>query len=139
LKTASKKPPKLAKWIIHQMANSLNKLSIAGDLEEEFNGIVVEKGIIIAQIWYLEQMLILIPTFILSSFYWSIQMFKNYLKTALRYIRRRKLYSIINIFGLAVAMACCILLFSFIRSEINYDRFHKNIKDIYRVLFALKS
>ena len=120
------------------MANSLNKLSIAGDLEEEFNGIVVEKGIIIAQIWYLEQILILIPTFILSSFYWSIQMFKNYLKTALRYIRRRKLYSIINIFGLAVAMACCILLFSFIRSEINYDRFHKNIKDIYRVLFALK-
>ena len=65
-------------------------------------------------------------------------MFKNYLKTALRNINRYKGYSFINIAGLAIGMACCILLFSFVRSEINYDRFHKNIKDIYRVLFTLK-
>jgi len=132
------KPPKLAKLIIHQIAKSINELSIAGDLEEEFNGMAVEKGIILARIWYLRQILILIPAFLLSSFYWSMQMLKNYLKITLRNIRLRKLYSAINIIGLTIAIACSILIFSSIHSEITYDRFHKNIKDIYRVLIAIK-
>ena len=60
-------------------------------------------------------------------------MFKNYLKIALRNVRRQKAYAFINIAGLAMGMACCILIVSFIATELSYDRFHKNSNRIYRL------
>jgi putative ABC transport system permease protein len=61
-------------------------------------------------------------------------MFKNYLKIALRNIKRHKGYSLINIVGLAVGMACCILILLWVQDELSYDRFHENADDIYRVI-----
>lgn len=61
-------------------------------------------------------------------------MFKNYLKIALRNIKRYKGYSFINIAGLAVGMACCILILLWVRDELSFDRFHHNIDNIYRVI-----
>ncbi|UCH95666.1 MAG: ABC transporter permease [Candidatus Aminicenantes bacterium] len=61
-------------------------------------------------------------------------MFKNYLKIALRNIKRYKGYSFINIAGLAVGMACCILILLWVRDELSFDRFHHNLDDIYRVV-----
>lgn len=138
MKRAITKPPKLAKWIIHQMANSLNRLSIAGDLEEEFNGIAVEKGIILARTWYMWQILTLIPTFFLSSFYWSLQMFKNYLKIFIRNLKKHKGYSFINIAGLGMGMACCIVIILFIQDELSFDKFNEKAKWIYRVATKAK-
>ena len=60
-------------------------------------------------------------------------MFENYLKIALRNIRRYKGYSFINIAGLAIGMACCILILAFIVDELSYDRFHKNSDQIFRI------
>ena len=60
-------------------------------------------------------------------------MFKNYLKIALRNIQRHKVYSLINISGLAVGMACCILIFLYVKSELSYDRYHKDADSIFRV------
>jgi ABC-type antimicrobial peptide transport system permease subunit len=65
-------------------------------------------------------------------------MFKNYLKIALRNIRRHKGYSFINIAGLAIGMACCILILLWVQDELSYDRFHENAGDIYRVLQDIK-
>ncbi|UCE18447.1 MAG: ABC transporter permease [Gemmatimonadota bacterium] len=61
-------------------------------------------------------------------------MFKNYLKIALRNMERHKGYSLINIFGLAVGMSCMILILLWIQDELSYDRFHKNAKEIYRLV-----
>jgi hypothetical protein len=61
-------------------------------------------------------------------------MFKNYLKIALRNIKRHKGYSFINIVGLAIGMACCILILLWVQDELSYDRFHENADDIYRVI-----
>ena len=61
-------------------------------------------------------------------------MFNNYVKTALRAIKRHKGYSFINIFGLAIGMACCILILVWVKDELSYDRFHANGDDIYRVI-----
>ena len=61
-------------------------------------------------------------------------MLKNYLKIALRNIKRHKGYSFINIVGLAVGMACCILILFWVQDELSYDRFHENADDIYRVI-----
>lgn len=59
-------------------------------------------------------------------------MFKNYLKVALRYLKRHKGYTIINTIGLAVGIACCILIMLFVKSEWSFDRFHSKSDRIHR-------
>ncbi len=60
-------------------------------------------------------------------------MFNNYLKIAFRNLTRYKIFSLINILGLAVGITCCITLTLFIIDELSYDRFNKNADEIYRV------
>jgi putative ABC transport system permease protein len=60
-------------------------------------------------------------------------MFKNYLKIAIRNIRKQKGYAFINIAGLAIGMACCILIILYIAHELSYDRFHENSDRIFRI------
>ncbi len=60
-------------------------------------------------------------------------MIKNYLKSALRNIKRHKGYAFINITGLAIGMACCILILMYITTELSYDRYHVNADRIFRL------
>ena len=61
-------------------------------------------------------------------------MFKNYLKIAYRNLAKHKFYSLINIFGLSLGIASCILIFAYIGYELSYDGYHKNADNIYRVV-----
>jgi putative ABC transport system permease protein len=67
-------------------------------------------------------------------------MLKNYIKIALRNLQRNKMYTILNISGLAIGIACCILILLYVQDELNYDRFHEKLDNIYRVTshFVLK-
>jgi putative ABC transport system permease protein len=60
-------------------------------------------------------------------------MFKNYLTSIWRYISRNKAFTIINVLGLAIGMAACMLIAQFVLHELSYDRFWKNSEQIYRV------
>lgn len=60
-------------------------------------------------------------------------MLKNFLKTALRNMNRQKIYSLINILGLAIGMTMALLIFIWIADETGYDRFHADSDRIYRV------
>ncbi|NUO80660.1 ABC transporter permease [candidate division KSB1 bacterium] len=60
-------------------------------------------------------------------------MFRNYLKIALRNLLRHKGYSLINILGLAVGMASCILILLYVHDELSYDQYHENADRVYRV------
>ena len=60
-------------------------------------------------------------------------MFKNYLKIAFRNLIRFKVYSLINVFGLAIGIAACILILFFVRDELSYDKFNDKAERIYRV------
>ncbi|MEP2671599.1 MAG: ABC transporter permease [Cyclobacteriaceae bacterium] len=60
-------------------------------------------------------------------------MFKNYLKIAFRSLLRSKTHSIINILGLGIGIACCILIVLFVRDEWTFDTFHTKADRIYRV------
>ena len=60
-------------------------------------------------------------------------MFKNYFKTAFRYLLQNKVYSFINIAGLSFGLACAMLILLYIQDEVSYDRFHENVNRIYRV------
>jgi putative ABC transport system permease protein len=66
-------------------------------------------------------------------------MIKNYLKIAFRALLRNKLGAFINIFGLALAMTCTILIYIFIMDELAYDRYHANTDRIYRVTRNFRS
>jgi putative ABC transport system permease protein len=59
-------------------------------------------------------------------------MIKNYLIIAWRNLRRHKGFSFINISGLAIGIACCILIFLYINDELSYDKYHANADRIYR-------
>ena len=61
-------------------------------------------------------------------------MFNSYLKIALRILRQQKTYAFINIFGLAVGIACCLLIVLFVQHELSYDRHHERGDRIYRVI-----
>jgi putative ABC transport system permease protein len=61
-------------------------------------------------------------------------MLRNYLKTALRTLRRRTSYTLINGAGFTVGLLCCVLVLLFLRYEWRYDRFHENEEDVHRVL-----
>jgi len=61
-------------------------------------------------------------------------MFKNYLKIALRNLNRYKGYSFLNVIGLAIGMAVCILILLWLQDELSWDRFHKNGDQVYRII-----
>jgi ABC-type antimicrobial peptide transport system permease subunit len=61
-------------------------------------------------------------------------MFRNYIKIALRNLLKFKIYSLINIIGLSVGIAACILISLWVQDELSFDRFHKNVNNIYRVI-----
>ena len=60
-------------------------------------------------------------------------MLKNYLKVALRSLKKHWGYSIINISGLIMGMTCAILLLLWVQDELSFDKFHENIDDLYIV------
>jgi putative ABC transport system permease protein len=61
-------------------------------------------------------------------------MLRNYLLLAIKNFRKQKMFSLINLLGLTVGITCCLMIFLFIMNEFSYDKFHKNGKDIYRVM-----
>ncbi len=64
-------------------------------------------------------------------------MLKNYFKIAIRNISRNKIYSFINIAGLAIGMACFILIMLWVQDELNYERYNKNADRICRVIWDM--
>lgn len=61
-------------------------------------------------------------------------MIKNYFKIAFRSLIRNRIFSILNISGLAIGMACSVLIYLWIMDEISYDTFHENSPNLYRVV-----
>ncbi|MGH7455715.1 MAG: ABC transporter permease, partial [bacterium] len=64
-------------------------------------------------------------------------MLKNYLKLAVRNLLKHKAYSSINIAGLALGMACCILILLYVQDELSYDKFHRDADRIFRVAMTI--
>ena len=60
-------------------------------------------------------------------------MLRNYLKISYRNLKRQKGYAFINVFGLAVGLACCLLIGLFVYDELSYDRFHEAADRLYFV------
>ncbi|MFC1563418.1 ABC transporter permease [candidate division KSB1 bacterium] len=106
---------------------------LKGDYEEIYNRLCREENRLIADLWIFRQVIKSLLVYTADSVYWSIVMFKNYFKTAMRSISRNKITSFINIFGLSIGIAFSLLAFLFVDHEYSYDKFHEDSNLIYRV------
>lgn len=61
-------------------------------------------------------------------------MLRNYFKIALRNFRKNKLFSILNVTGLAIGMAACLLILQYVSFKLSFDQFHTNADNIFRVV-----
>jgi putative ABC transport system permease protein len=134
MKSKEKNPPRLARWVFERFLFPYTDVTLVGDLEEEYRWIAGESGAAAARVWFRLQLFKSLPFMFKQILYWSGQMFANYIKIALRNLRKHRGYSLINITGLAIGMACCILILLWVRDELSFDRFHKNGDDIYRII-----
>jgi putative ABC transport system permease protein len=74
-----------------------------------------------------------LPGIIFDKIEWRVVMLKNYFKIALRNFVRHKGYSVINMTGFSIGMACCLLILIYVRHELSYDTYHKDKERIYRI------
>jgi len=130
-KTKRVSPPPLALWLLKKVSGSRDYDYARGDLAETYECLAAEKGRSKANIWFWSEVVRSIPGFVRNSIYWSIAMFKNYVKIALRNIHRSKLFATINILGLSVGMACFILIALWVRDELSFDKFHEHKDELY--------
>ena len=125
--------PRLARRLLELMSAYRSKHSIVEDFEDTFLKIKQSKGSLRAKRWYWAHTLKSFPKYCQSVVTWKGVILKNHLKIAFRNLSRRKLFSFINIFGLAVGLSICFIIFLWIRQELDYDRFHEHADRLFRV------
>jgi putative ABC transport system permease protein len=131
-------PPSLAERLVSQALDEAERPARLGDLEERYQYLVFERGERRARAWYKRQALQLVILAVINHILWSCIMFKNNLVIAWRNIKRHKGYSFINISGLAMGMATCLLILMFVSDELSYDAFNEKADRIYRVAGAFR-
>ena len=125
--------PLLAEWILRLLYSQDYYSERSGDLEEAYAELREESGPFRAKVWLWFQILKLFYGVIRLNIVWRFIMLKNYLKIAFRNMFRNKLYSLINLTGLAIGLAACLMIWLWVQDEMNYDRFHTNADRIYRI------
>jgi putative ABC transport system permease protein len=133
-------PPRLAVRLMKRLFPDEERYTTLGDLEEVFHYIYSTEGAGSARVWYWRQLLSALGPYLSDAIIKNGElMFRNYLRVAARGLRRRPGYTFINVMGLAVGLACCLLIFLFVRHERAFDRFHENGDRIYRMATRLDS
>ncbi|MCK5145602.1 ABC transporter permease [bacterium] len=128
------KSPLIARLLIKLTTSDEDYEEFLLDLEESFVLISqTEQGVSAAR-WYWARVLESLPALMIDRLKWRMIMLKNYLKVALRNLRRNRVYSLINIIGLTVGLACALLILLWVQDEMSYNRFHENGDTIYRVV-----
>ena len=128
--------PVLAKKLLDLLLPRQDHEQLMGYYEAGFIEIKNKKGKNRAFIWLWKQILWSFPSLMKLKLTGEIIMIRNYFITAFRNIFRHKGYSLINIAGLAIGLACCMLIFLWIKHEWSYDRFHENKENIYRIVVS---
>ncbi len=125
--------PRWARTFFSRISDEGERFSIQGDFEEEFRTIRDRRGLAAAKRWCWSQILRSLPAFVKRNVLGEFQMFKNYLKIAARNFRRHFGYSALNVAGMAVGLASCILIFLWVQEAMSFNRYHEKAKRLYRV------
>ncbi len=136
MNTKTKRIPRFPYWILRQAYSYEHTDAYSGDIEEEFSEIQKCQGRAKAKRWIWYHALAVLPRWGQHLIIWRTTMFKNYFKIALRNFLRHKAFTFINIAGLAIGIACCVLIMLWVQDELSFDRFHKNVDDLYVATFS---
>ena len=128
------RPPHIWLAILRLIVHHSEQQFVEGDLEETFHEVDASYGTRRARQWYRGQVLRSIPGFLLRTSYWSWEMTKNYLLLALRNFRKSLGFMTINVSGLAIGLACAVMIGLFTISELSFDTHHENADRIMRVV-----
>ncbi len=128
------RPPRLALFLFRLFAGGEHFDFAVGDLEEKFAVLATETDAARARRWFFLEVLKAIPGFLRNALYWRAAMARNYVIIAWRHMVRSKLFTLTNLFGLSVGMACFILISLWVRDEKSTDRFHSNKDRLYQVI-----
>ncbi|MCF2489244.1 ABC transporter permease [Dyadobacter sp. CY347] len=135
-------PPQWAKTVLRWLHPDNTLEEVEGDLDELYAYSYAHSGKMQALFRYLINVITVLPPFVRRrqqktkydpTFSLSPDMLKNYFKIAWRNIVRQKSYSILNIAGLSIGMACSILILLWVQNELSYDRFHSRADQIFRL------
>jgi len=126
-------PPRLAWWLFRKFIPLDEQKYLQQAMLEVFEERYRAKSKGAAWLWFWGQFLRSLPALLSNSLYWSVQMIKNYTKITFRNLKKNKFYSFINITGLAIGIASCLIIFLWVQNELSYDRFHKNAGKLYRI------
>jgi putative ABC transport system permease protein len=124
---------RMAEWLLIRLLSREEQEFVIGDFREIYNDLALRSGHRLALLWYWSQVFRSLRFFLKNLIYWRIEMFKNHIILAFRHMKKYKGYSFLNIFGLAVGLACCILIFLWVRNELSYDTFHEFGDDIHMI------
>ena len=125
--------PRLAWWLFRKFIPLDEQKYLQQAMFEVFEERYRAKSKGAAWLWFWGQFLRSLPALLSNSLYWSVQMIKNYTKITFRNLKKNKFYSFINITGLAIGIASCLIIFLWVQNELSYDRFHKNAGKLYRI------
>ena len=129
-----KNPPRFCRRIFRLFIPEYDWDYFFHSIEEVYLGLRQSRGRCVADIWYYTQLGKSLPSMVSHALGGALAMFHNYFKTGFRSIRRHKGYSALNMTGLAVGLAVCILIFLWVQDELSYDRFHVNADRIFRLI-----
>ncbi len=129
-----KNPPRLCRRLFRFYIPEYDWDYFFFSIDEVYHELRESRGKWTADIWYWSQLGKSLPSMVSHAFGGAFAMFQKYLKTGLRSIRRHKGYSALNMMGLAVGLAVCILIFLWVQDELSYDRFHVNADRIFRLI-----
>ena len=133
-------PPKWADRFLELFCKGYLLEEIQGDLYEHFQKHYKKRGLWVSQIIYWFQVFHFIRPFAIKRSQNSNLkiMFKYNFLIAIRNLKKQRFYSVINISGLAIAVACCMMIGIFIKDELNYDKHFVNHENIYRISSHIK-
>jgi len=126
LKHRSGSFPRLSGLILKQILPLQDGPFLQAGLEDLYLSVLETRGRPAAFLWLWLEIFKSLPGFFYSFIYWRVMMFKNYCLMTLRNIRKHKSHSLINITGLSLGMAICLLIFFWVQDELRYDRFHED-------------
>ncbi len=133
------KAPLIPRIFLRLILSREDFYELSGDIDEVYQQMTGSGPKWKARAWYWFRVIESIPSLIMDNMFWRYTMIKNYLKIALRNFQRHKGYSFINIAGFAIGMACCLLIFIYIRHELSYDRYHKDVNRICRIVIDIRT
>ena len=131
------KPPVIGRRLLNVFLGKGRHDALVGDFDELFAEMAASRGAAAAGLWYWGQIARSFPSYVAHSTRWSAEMFKNYLTTGFRNIKKHRGYALINVVGLAIGLAACLLVILYVRDELSFDRYNIKADRITRVVARL--